>query len=199
MDQMKLVDTGSNAGTNAGLGGAIGAVVGSWLDPNGRRRGGYDDEAGIARSNANAIDKLDTNLNNLGLTVVKGQGDANLTVANANAGVAQAVQSGTAQMLNATAQSAAGLNTAIKDNTYDVVTAIKDSQLSSQECCCKLLQAIERQGCENRELQRQIQYENTQTALCDAKAEIAALKASAATALQLQEQTRTLLARLPAC
>ena len=56
---------------------------------------------------------------------------------------------------------------------------LQAQQLAAQQqaCCCEVKTAIEREGCANRELQREIQYQNTRDALAASQAENAALKA----------------------
>ena len=39
-----------------------------------------------------------------------------------------------------------------------------------QQCCCQILRAVEQEGCANRELQREIQYQNTRDELAQSRA-----------------------------
>ena len=43
-----------------------------------------------------------------------------------------------------------------------------------QQCCCQVLKAISDEGCANRELQREIQYQNTRDELAQTRAQLAA-------------------------
>lgn len=73
-------------------------------------------------------------------------------------------------------------------------------QLASQQqnCCCQVLQAIEREGCANRELQREIQTQALRDTLANSQAENQALKAQIFGTANNAQQTQALIAAMSA-
>ena len=88
----------------------------------------------------------------------------------------------------------AGVNLTITQQGAE--SRLQAQQLASQQqaCCCEVKTAIEREGCANRELQREIQYQNTRDALAASQAENAALKAR----IDNNQQTQALMAAMGA-
>ena len=88
----------------------------------------------------------------------------------------------------------AGVNLTITQQGAE--SRLQAQQLAAQQqaCCCEVKTAIEREGCANRELQREIQYQNTRDALAASQAENAALKAR----IDNNQQTQTLMAAMGA-
>ena len=68
---------------------------------------------------------------------------------------------------------------------------LQAQQLASQQqqCCCSVLRAIETEGCQNRELQREIQTQNIRDQLANAQAENAALKSQLFQTNAMAQQT----------
>lgn len=88
------------------------------------------------------------------------------------------------------------LNTAILQQGYqNQLTAVQqngDNRLQAQQiantqqqCCCQVIKTITDEACQNRELQRQIQYENTRDELSQTRAALAACTAQNQVAQQL--------------
>ena len=88
----------------------------------------------------------------------------------------------------------AGVNLTITQQGAE--SRLQAQQLASQQqaCCCEVKTAIEREGCANRELQREIQYQATRDALAASQAENAALKAR----IDNSQQTQALMAAMGA-
>lgn len=91
------------------------------------------------------------------------------------------------------------LNTAILNQGYQnqlaVVQQNGENRLQAQslanqqqQCCCQVIKSITDEACQNRELQRQIQYENKVDELAQARAMIASLTAQN----QITQQLNTL-------
>lgn len=77
---------------------------------------------------------------------------------------------------------------------------LQAQQLASQQqnCCCQVLQAIEREGCANRELQREIQTQALRDTLANSQAENQALKAQIFGTANNAQQTQALIAAMSA-
>lgn len=97
-----------------------------------------------------------------------------------------------------------GVNDSIRDvgfaNQLAVVEQNGANRLQAQElaaqqqqCCCQVLRAIEQEGCANRELQREIQYQNTRDQLAAKSAEVEALKGQLFSTNAMAAQTATII------
>ena len=113
------------------------------------------------------------------LTQTQNQGATNLAMAQGFGGIATNL---------------AGVNLTITQQGAE--SRLQAQQLAAQQqaCCCEVKTAIEREGCANRELQREIQYQNTRDALAASQAENAALKAR----IDNNQQTQALMAAMGA-
>lgn len=92
------------------------------------------------------------------LTQTQNQGATNLAMCQGFGGVNSSIDKGVGL-----------LNSSILEQSYEA--RLQAQQLASQQqaCCCEVKQAIEREGCANRELQREIQYENTRDELAQSR------------------------------
>ena len=72
---------------------------------------------------------------------------------------------------------------------------LQAQQLASQQqaCCCEVKQAIEREGCLNRELQREIQTQNFRDQLAAKSAEVESLKNQIININAMAQQTATII------
>ena len=113
------------------------------------------------------------------LTQTQNQGATNLAMAQGFGGIATGL---------------AGVNLTISQQAAE--SRLQAQQLAAQQqaCCCEVKQAIEREGCANRELQREIQFQATRDALAASQAENAALKAR----IDNSQQTQALMAAMGA-
>lgn len=113
------------------------------------------------------------------LTQTQNQGSTNLAMCQGFGGLATGL---------------AGVNLTITQQGAE--SRLQAQQLASQQqaCCCEVKTAIEREGCANRELQREIQYQNTRDALAASQAENAALKAR----IDNSQQTQAIMAAMGA-
>lgn len=113
------------------------------------------------------------------LTQTQNQGATNLAMCQGFGGLATAL---------------AGVNLTITQQGAE--SRLQAQQLAAQQqaCCCEVKTAIEREGCANRELQREIQYQNTRDALAASQAENAALKAR----IDNSQQTQAIMAAMGA-
>lgn len=180
--------------------------MGSWLGNGGfgglgyRGAGaavGYDTGAlngiqatvnGIQQQIANADRDLliqTGNQNQFVGNLINSTGDAIVGAVNAGA---RDTQAGIFQNTLAQTQNQAATNLAMSNGfgglNLNIASQGAQSRLQAQElasqqkdCCCQVLRAIEREGCANRELQREIQTQALRDVLTNTQAENAALKA----------------------
>ena len=113
------------------------------------------------------------------LTQTQNQGSTNLAMCQGFGGLATGL---------------AGVNLTITQQGAE--SRLQAQQLAAQQqaCCREVKTAIEREGCANRELQREIQYQNTRDALAASQAENAALKAR----IDNNQQTQAIMAAMGA-
>lgn len=113
------------------------------------------------------------------LTQTQNQGATNLAMAQGFGGIATGL---------------AGINLTITQQGAE--SRLQAQQLAAQQqaCCCEVKTAVEREGCANRELQREIQFQATRDALAASQAENAALKAR----IDNNQQTQALMAAMGA-
>lgn len=199
-----LPNNGGWGGTALGAG--VGGLLGSWLGNGGfgglgyRGAGaavGYDTGAlngiqqtvnGIQQQIANADRDLliqTGNQNQFVGNLINSTGDAIVGAVNAGA---RDTQAGIFQNTLAQTQNQAATNLAMSNGfgglNLNIANQGAESRLQAQElasqqkdCCCQVLRAIEREGCANRELQREIQTQALRDVLTNTQAENAALKA----------------------
>ena len=117
------------------------------------------------------------------LTQTQNQGATNLTMAQGFGGVATGL---------------AGVNLTITQQGAE--SRLQAQQLAAQQqaCCCEVKTAIEREGCANRELQREIQTQEIRDKLANSQAENQALKAQIFTSNNNAAQTQALIAAMTA-
>lgn len=188
------------------LGAGVGGLLGSWLGNGGfggfgyRGAGagvGYDTGAingiqasvnGIQQQIANADRDLliqTSGQNQFVGNLINSTGDAIVGAVNAGA---RDTQAGIFQNTLAQTQNQAATNLAMSNGfgglNLNIANQGAESRLQAQElasqqkdCCCQVLRAIEREGCANRELQREIQTQALRDVLTNTQAENAALKA----------------------
>lgn len=188
------------------LGAGVGGLLGSWLGNGGfggfgyRGAGagvGYDTGAingiqasvnGIQQQIANADRDLliqTSGQNQFVGNLINQTGDAIVGAVNAGA---RDTQAGIFQNTLAQTQNQAATNLAMSNGfgglNLNIANQGAESRLQAQElasqqkdCCCQVLRAIEREGCANRELQREIQTQALRDVLTNTQAENAALKA----------------------
>lgn len=98
------------------------------------------------------------------LTQTQNQGATNLAMCQGFGGVNSSIDKGVGL-----------LNSSIVEQSYE--SRLQAQQLASQQqaCCCEVKTAIEREGCANRELQREIQYQNKVDELAQSRAREAVL------------------------
>lgn len=199
-----LPNNGGWGGTALGAG--VGGLLGSWLGNGGfgglgyRGAGaavGYDTGAlngiqqtvnGIQQQIANADRDLliqTSGQNQFVSNLINSTGDAIVGAVNAGA---RDTQAGIFQNTLAQTQNQAATNLAMSNGfgglNLNIANQGAESRLQAQElasqqkdCCCQVLRAIEREGCANRELQREIQTQALRDVLTNTQAENAALKA----------------------
>ena len=117
------------------------------------------------------------------LTQTQNQGATNLAMCQGFGGIATGI---------------AGVNLTITQQGAE--SRLQAQQLASQQqaCCCEVKQAIEREGCANRELQREIQTQEIRDKLANSQAENQALKAQIFTSNSNAAQTQALIAAMTA-
>lgn len=99
------------------------------------------------------------------LTQTQNQGATNLAMCQGFGGLNSSIDKGVGL-----------LNSSIVEQSYE--NRLQAQQLASQQqaCCCEVKQAIEREGCANRELQREIQYQNKVDELAQSRNKVSVLE-----------------------
>ena len=116
------------------------------------------------------------------LNQVQSQASTNLAMCQGFGGINSAIDRGVGSLnLNIASQGAE--------------SRLQAQQLASQQqaCCCEVKQAIEREGCLNRELQREIQTQALRDVLINTQAENAALKSQIFQTNLTAQQTATII------
>lgn len=195
------------AGLGAGfIGGLVlgsiwngGGFGGGW-----NNRGAVAGDVGYNSGMLNGIQQQLTDLNNGQTTQAVNNANRDLLLQNCNQtqflgqainGVENAVQGNTLAQCQNSANLNQGMNngfnsvnTAILNQGYQNQLAVVEqngmNRLQAQElsnnqqrCCCEVVKTVTDEACKNRELQRQIQYENKIDELAQARAMIASLTA----------------------
>ena len=200
--QHTVLDTNNGWGGTA-LGAGFGGLIGSWFGQgmNGNGWGGNNNNTYLANQlsaiqsqavtngvanqqavsnasqyvteavNSNGRDTTQA-INNGTIANVQGQGDTKLTIAGLGANLSQALMGLGANL----AQAIAGVNENITKQGYEARLSQQQLALQLTEQHNELLKAVDREGCANRELQRQIQTEAIAGALADAKSQVNILK-----------------------
>ena len=200
--QHTVLDTNNGWGGTA-LGAGFGGLIGSWFGQgmNGNGWGGNNNNTYLANQlsaiqsqavtngvgtqqavsnasqyvteavNSNGRDTTQA-INNGTIANVQGQGDTKLTIAGLGANLSQAIMGLGANL----AQAIAGVNENITKQGYEARLSQQQLALQLTEQHNELLKAVDREGCANRELQRQIQTEAIAGALADAKSQVNILK-----------------------
>ena len=212
-----MIDNDGFGGMSTLAGGAGfvgGLVLGSLWNNNGL--GGRWNNGGNCCGTNQAIDTASINasinsvgeqLNNLGMQNLQQTCNTNMNLVNAVTNAHNSINNtlnqnnlantqGFAGVQSALCQGFSGVNSNVTSQGYE--SRIATNQLASQmaSCCCELKQEVQRQGCLDRELQRQIHTENIKSQLCDAKAKIASLEAQNAFTASQNAQTAYLLSQL---
>ena len=213
--QHTVLDTNNGWGGTA-LGAGFGGLIGSWFGQgmNGNGWGGGNNNTYLANQlsaiqsqavtngvanqqavsnasqyvteavNSNGRDTTQA-INNGTIANVQGQGDTKLTIAGLGANLSQAIMGLGANL----AQAIAGVNENITKQGYESRLSQQQLALQLTEQHNELLKAVDREGCANRELQRQIQTEAIAGALADAKSQVNILKQTQDIVSQLKTTT----------
>ena len=195
---------GGMSGAGLGAGFIGGLVLGSIWNGGGfgggwNNRGGAD--VGYNSGMLTGIQQQLTDLNNGQTTQAVNNANRDLLLQNCNQtqflgqainGVENAVQGNTLAQCQNSANLNQGMNngfnsvnTAILNQGYQNQLAVvqqngenrlQAQQLANQQqqCCCQVIKTITDEACQNRELQREIQYQNTRDELAQTRAQLAA-------------------------
>lgn len=138
-------------------------------------------DAIVGSINSNARD-LQAGIFQNTLTQTQNQGATNLAMCQGFGGVNSSIDKGVGL-----------LNSSILEQSYE--SRLQAQQLAAQQqaCCCDVKQAIEREGCANRELQRAIQYEQTRDELTQSRAREASLANQLFTVTAIANQTQAII------
>lgn len=204
------------------LGAGFGGLIGSWLGNGGF--GGFGGRAGVGYDTG-AINAIQGQLNNVSGQISNADRDLLMQTSGQNQFVGNLINStgdaivgaiNSSAMNNLQSQSAnalamcqgfGGINSSIDRGFGALNLNIADqgaqSRLQAQElaaqqqsCCCQVLRAIETEGCQNRELQREIQTQALRDVLANSQAENAALKAQLFQTNAMNQQTAAIIAAL---
>ena len=138
-------------------------------------------DAIVGAINSSAMNTQQGIYNNT-LNAVQSQAATNLSMCQGFGGINSAIDRGVDSLnLNIASQGAE--------------SRLQAQQLASQQqaCCCEVKQAIEREGCLNRELQREIQTQALRDVLANTQAENAALKSQIFQTAAMAQQTATII------
>ena len=201
--QHTVLDTNNGWGGTA-LGAGFGGLIGSWFGQgmNGNGWGGGNNnntylanqlsaiqsqavtngvgtQQAVSNASQYVTEAVNSNgrdttqaINNGTIANVQGQGDTKLTIAGLGANLSQALMGLGANL----AQAIAGVNENITKQGYEARLSQQQLALQLTEQHNELLKAVDREGCANRELMRQIQTEAIAGALADAKSQVNILK-----------------------
>lgn len=213
----------SGNGWGGALGAGVGGLIGSWLGGNGFGGFGYNRGAGAAVGyDTGVLNGLQSQINGLSSQINSADRDflmqtsaqnqflGNMINTTGDAVVAGITQNtiSNIQSANATnmamAQGFGGINSALNSGfgSLNLTVAEQNAQnrLQAQElaaqqqaCCCQVLRAIETEGCQNRELQREIQTQNIRDQLANSQAENQALKAQLFSVNAMNAQTAAII------
>lgn len=188
------------------LGAGVGGLLGSWLGNGGFGGFGYRGAGAGVGYDTGAINGIQASVNGIQQQIANADRDLLIQTSGQNQFVgnlinstgdaivgavtagAQATQAGIFQNTLVQTQNQAATNLAMSNGfgglNLNIANQGAESRLQAQElasqqkdCCCQVLRAIEREGCANRELQREIQTQALRDVLTNAQAENAALKA----------------------
>lgn len=156
---------------------------------------------GAVTAGANATQSA---IGNLGQTVQNGifqnalsqtQSSAatNLAMCQGFGGVNSTIDRGIGSLNQNIAQQ--GFNNQLAIVEQNGANRLQAQELASQQqqCCCQVLRAIEEEGCANRELQREIQYQNTRDQLAAKAAEVESLKGQLFSTNAMAAQTAAII------
>lgn len=138
-------------------------------------------DAIVGAINSSAMNTQQGIYNNT-LNAVQSQAATNLSMCQGFGGINSAIDRGVGSLnLNIASQGAE--------------SRLQAQQLASQQqaCCCEVKQAIEREGCLNRGLQREIQTQALRDVLANTQAENAALKSQIFQTAAMAQQTATII------
>ena len=116
------------------------------------------------------------------LNAVQSQAATNLAMCQGFGGVNSSIDRGVG-----------ALNMNIADQGAQSRLQAQELASQQQSCCCQILRAIEQEGCANRELQREIQYQNTRDQLAAKSAEVESLKNQIININAMAAQTSTII------
>lgn len=188
------------------LGAGVGGLLGSWLGNGGFGGFGYRGAGAGVGYDTGAINGIQASVNGIQQQIANADRDLLIQTSNQNQFVGNLVnstgdaivgavtagardtQAGIFQNTLAQTQNQAATNLAMSNGfgglNLNIANQGAESRLQAQElasqqkdCCCQVLRAIEREGCANRELQREIQTQALRDVLTNTQAENAALKA----------------------
>ena len=123
------------------------------------------------------------------LSQVQGQAATNLGMCQGFNGVSAGIAGSTAVLSSGLAD----VNNNITAQNYENRLQAQQLANTQQNCCCQVLQAIEREGCANRELQREIQTQAIRDVLTTTQAENQSLKAQLFSTNAMAAQTATII------
>jgi hypothetical protein len=209
------VDTNNGWGGTA-LGAGFGGLIGSWFG-NGMNGGwggngntyqanqlsaiqtqavanGLATQQAVSNASQQVTEAVNSNgrdtsqaINQGTINAVQNAGDTKLTIANSTNNVAQLVGALGANL----AQALGNLTQTVTNQGYEARLSQQQLALQLTQQHNELLKAIDREGCANRELQRQIQTEVIAGALADAKSQVNILKQTQDIVAQLKPAAST--------
>ena len=207
------------------LGAGVGGLLGSWLGNGGFGGFGYRGAGAAVGYDTGAINGIQASVNGIQQQIANADRDLLIQTSNQNQFVgnlvnstgdaivgavtagAQATQAGIFQNTLVQTQNQAATNLAMSNGfgglNLNIANQGAESRLQAQElasqqkdCCCQVLRAIEREGCANRELQREIQTQALRDVLTNTQAENAALKAQLFQTNAMAAQTAAIISAL---
>ena len=211
-----IMPSGGQWGGTA-LGAGVGGLLGSWLGNGGFGGYGYRGAGAGVGYDTGAINGMANQLNNVSGQIANADRDLLMQTSNQNqflgnllnntgdaivaavTGAARDNQAGIFQNTLTQTQNQGATNLAMCQGFGGIATGIAEQLAAQQQaCCCEVKTAIEREGCANRELQREIQTQEIRDKLANSQAENQALKAQIFTSNNNAAQTQALIAAMTA-
>lgn len=209
-----ILPNGGNWGGTA-LGAGVGGLIGSWLGNGGFGGLGYRGAGAAVGYDTGALNGIQQQVNGIQNQIANADRDLLMQTSNQNqflgnllnntgdaivaavSGAARDNQAGIFQNTLTQTQNQGATNLAMCQGAESRLQA---QQLAAQQqaCCCEVKTAIEREGCANRELQREIQTQEIRDKLANSQAENQALKAQIFNSNNNAAQTQALIAAMTA-
>lgn len=150
----------------------------------------------INGGNAQTVNALTQGFGGTAAAITGGTAQTVQAMTQGFSGVAGVVNSGNSQILNTLAQGFSGVDKSVLTQGYESQLATQAVMQKMAECCCSIEKTVGAEGAATRALMVEQENGRLRDALCDSKADNAALKSQAFVAASQAAQTQQILATL---